>query len=71
MYIDKLADAVNEYNNTFYSTIKMKSADVNCSTYIDFGMENIDKYPKFEVADHVRIPKYKNIFAIRLRSKLA
>ena len=31
-YIDKL---VNKYNNTYDSTIKMKSVDVKSNTYID------------------------------------
>ena len=41
----------------------MKSADVNSSTYIDFGAENIDKDTKFVVADQARISKQKSIFA--------
>ena len=28
MYIDKLTDIDNEYNNTYHSTIKVKPADV-------------------------------------------
>ena len=28
MYIDKLADIVNKYNNSYHSTIKMKSVDL-------------------------------------------
>ena len=56
--IDKLDDIVNEYNNTYHRTIKMKHIDVKDNTYI-----NIDKMPKFRVVDHVRISKYKNIFA--------
>ena len=28
MYIDKLDDIVNKYNNTYHRTIKMKSVDV-------------------------------------------
>ena len=32
MYIDKLDDLVNKYNNTHHSTIKMKSFDVRSST---------------------------------------
>ena len=40
----------------------MKSVDVKSSTYIDFDKENDKKDPKFEVGDHVRISKYKNIF---------
>ena len=41
----------------------MKSIDVKSSTCIVFGAENNDKDPKFEVGDHVRISKYKNILA--------
>ena len=52
----------NKYNNTYHGTIKMKSVDVKSSTYIDFDKENDKKDPKFEVGDHVRISKYKNIF---------
>ena len=40
----------------------MKSIDVKDNTYIDFGKEVNDKDPKFQVGDHVRISKYKNIF---------
>ena len=36
VYIDKLDDIVNEYNNTYHRTIKMKSVDVKDSTCIDF-----------------------------------
>ena len=41
----------------------MKPVDVNSRTYIDFGIEHNEKDPKFKVGDHVRISKYKNIFA--------
>ena len=63
MYIDKLDDIVHKYNNTKHRTIKMKPIDVKNNTYIDFGKEVNDNDPKFKVGDHVRIPKYKNIFA--------
>ena len=62
VYIDKLDNIANEYNNT-YRTIKMKPTDVKDNTYFDFGKEVNDNDPKFKVADHVRISKYKNIFA--------
>ena len=65
VYIDKLDDIVNEYNNTYHRTIKMKPVDVKYNTYIDFEKEVNDKNPKFKVGDHVRISKYKNIFAKR------
>ena len=63
VHIDKLYDLVDEYNNAYHGTIKMKLIDVKDNTYIDFEKEVNDKDPKFKVGDHVRISKYKNIFA--------
>ena len=63
VYIDKLDDIVNEYNNTYHRTIEMKPVDVKDNTYIDFEKEINNKDPKFKIGDHVRISKYKNIFA--------
>ena len=62
VYIDKLDDIVNEYNNTYHRAIKMKPVDVKDNTYIDFEKEVNDKNPKFKVGDDVRISKYENIF---------
>ena len=62
VYIDKLANIVHEYSNTYHRMIKMKTVDVKSSTYIDFVIENNGKDHKLEVGDHVRILKYKNIF---------
>ena len=61
--IDKLDYIVNEYNSTYHSTIKMKPTDVKVNTYINIDKEVNDQNPKFKVGDHVRISKYKNIFA--------
>ena len=36
VYIDKLDDKVNEYNNTYDRTIKMKPVDVKDNAYINF-----------------------------------
>ena len=36
VYIDKSDDIVNEYNNTYHTTIMMKPADVKNNTYIEF-----------------------------------
>ena len=71
VYIDNLDDIVNEYNNydnTYHKTIKMKPVDVKDNTYIVStalysNKEVYDKDPKCKVGDHVRISKYKNIFA--------
>ena len=62
VYIGKLDDIVDEYNNAHHRTIKMKSIDVKDNTYINIGKEVNDKGPKFQVGDHVKISKYKNIF---------
>ena len=63
MYIDKLGEIVNKYNNTYHRTIKIKPADVNLSMYFDFNKVNNKVGPKFKVGDRVRKSKYKNIFA--------
>ena len=63
VYNDKLDDIVNEYNNTYHTTIKMKPIDVKDNTYINTDKEINYKYPKFKVGDRVRISKCKNIFA--------
>ena len=63
LYIDKLDDIVNEYNNKYHKTIKMKPVDVKDNAYFDFNKEVNDKDSKLKVGDHVGISKYKNIFA--------
>ena len=63
VYIDKLDDIVNKYNNTYHRSIKMRPIDVKDNTYINIDKEVNDKDPKFQYGDHVMISKYKNIFA--------
>ena len=63
VYIDKLDDIVNEYNNTYQRTIKMKPVDVKDNIYIDFEKEVNYEDPKFKIGDHVRISKSKNIYS--------
>ena len=63
VYIDKLDAIVNKYNNTYHRTIKMKPIDVKDNTYINIDKEVYNKDSKFKVGDHVRISKYKSIFA--------
>ena len=63
VYIDKLDDIVNEYNNIYHRTIKLKPIDVKDNTYILIDKEVNDKDPKFNFSDRVRISKFKNIFA--------
>ena len=62
MYIDKLDDIVNKYNNAYHSRINMKPVDVKSNTYITSNEEINFKHPKFKIVD-ITISKYKNIFA--------
>ena len=55
MYLHKLDDILDIYNNTYHSTFKMKPIDIKLSTYIDHVVENSDQDPKCRVGDHVRI----------------
>ena len=63
VYLDKLDDKVNKYNNTYHSTIKIKPVDGKSNTYIDSSNEIENKNAKFKIGDTARITKYKNIFA--------
>ena len=63
VYFDVLDDILNKYNNTVHRTIKMKPIDVTSDSYAEYNEDSNEKDPKFKVGDHVRISKYKNIFA--------
>ena len=63
VYIDKSDDIVNKCINTYHRTIKIRTVDVKPSIYIDFNKENNKEGPKYKVGNHIRISKYKNIFA--------
>ena len=62
-YFNVLDDIVNRRNNTVHRSIKMKSIEVANGSYAEYNEESDKKSPKFKVNDHVRISKYKNIFA--------
>ena len=63
VHVHNLDDIIDEYNNTYHRTIKMKPINVKDNTYINTDKEVNDNDPKFKVGDHVRISKYKNISA--------
>ena len=63
VYFDILNDIVDEYDNTYHKTNKMKPIDVKSDSFAEYNEESNEKDPKFKVGDHVRISKYKNIFA--------
>ena len=65
VYIDKLDDIVNKYNNTYPSTIKMKPVDVKPSTYIDSSKEINNKDPNFKIVidyQNIKIFLQKSMF---------
>ena len=63
VYFDVLNHIVDECNNTYHKTIKMKPIDVKSDYFAKYNEESNEKDPKLKVGDHVRISKYKNIFA--------
>ena len=63
VYFDLLHDIVDKYNNTQYATIKMKPIDVKSNFYGKYNVDSNAKDAKFKIGNHVRIKKYKNIFA--------
>ena len=63
VWLNRLGDIIEKCNNKSHRTIEQNSPDVNLISHTDYVVENNDKDPKFKVSDHVRISKYKNIFA--------
>ena len=59
LYIDKLDDIVNKYNNKNHKAIKMKLFDVIPGLQIEFDKENNNEGPEFKVGDNVL--EYQNI----------
>ena len=56
-------DIVDKYNSTVHRTVTMKPIDVTDDSYAECNKDFNKKDLKFKVGDHVRISKYKNIFA--------
>ena len=63
VYFDALDDIVDEYNNTYHETIKMKPVDVGDNSFAEYYEESDEKNPKFKVGDNFRISNFKNVFA--------
>ena len=63
VYFYVLDDIVNKYNNTIHRTIKMKLIDVTNDSFAKYNEDSNKRNPKFKFSNHVRISKYKNIFA--------
>ena len=53
-YFSALDDIVDECNNTYHQTFKMKAVDVRKGSFAECNEETNEKDPKFKVGDHVR-----------------
>ena len=67
-WVDNLPKLINRYNNKVHRSIGMKPKDVNNKNSNVVLAKLMPKHtqnnkPKFKVGDHVRISKYKHIFA--------
>ena len=64
-YFDALDDIANKYNSTVHRTIKMKPIEVTSedSSYAEYNEDSNEAKPKFKAGDHIRISKYKIVFA--------
>ena len=63
VYFDILNDFVDKYNNTDHNNINMKPVGIKSDSYAEYNVDSNEKGPEFQVGDHVRISKYKSIFA--------
>ena len=63
VYFDMLDDILHKYNNTVHRSFKIKPIDVTSDSYAEYNKDSNEKDPKFNNGDHVRVSKYKNIFA--------
>ena len=55
---DVSGSIVDQYSNSYHSTIKIKPVDLKSDSY--------NKDPKFKIGDYVRISKHNNIFHKRI-----
>ena len=54
VYFYVLDDIVDDYNNTYHRTIKMKPIDVKSDSFAKYNEKSNEKDPKFKVGDHVQ-----------------
>ena len=66
VYLDTLPKILKQYSNTYHSSIKMTPVEASkkknkSAVYLNLygDMEQLSSKPKFEIADKVRISKYK------------
>ena len=70
IYIDKLHNIANKYNNTFHSAIKMKPVDVKSNTYIGYSKRLIIKTQNLKLVILLEYRNIKTLFCKRIYSEL-
>ena len=63
IYFHVFDDIVKKYNNSVHRSIQMKPIEITSDSYPEYNEDSNKKDSKFKVGDHVKISKYKNIFA--------
>ena len=63
VYFDLLVNIVDKYSNMYHNIIKMKPINVKSNSYTEYNVDSNNKDPKLNKGDHVKVLKYKNIFA--------
>ena len=63
VYFDLLVNIVDKYSNMYHNIIKMKPINVKSNSYAEYNVDSNNKDPKLNKGDHVKVLKYKNIFA--------
>ena len=61
--VNKYNNIVNKYNNTVHKKIKMKPINVTDDSFVEYNKDSNKRNLKFKDGGHVRISKYKNLFA--------
>ena len=64
IYFDVLEDIVDEYNNIYYKTIKMKPIVVGDDSFGEYNEETNEKDPKFKVGD-LHLTRVKNFLLLK------
>ena len=62
VYFNVLDDIVDEYNNIYHITIKMKPVDVKSDSFAEYNEHFNERDARFKYSFFVRISKHKNIF---------
>ena len=58
VYFDVFDYIVDEYNNTYHRTIKMKPIDVKSDSYAEYNEESNEKDSRFEISNRARISNF-------------